>query len=599
MTSQPDKAGERGFAHDKALYQRTVEALGAYGWTPLSLIPSGSGFRVETPRGPRFLKRFRFGPQEIHFVYDVVEHLRSRGFDEAPRIYLTRGGDPYVHVDGEILYLQEWHDLSPPDLADPGTLRLAAQIMARLHAAGERYRPPSGLAGLREEYGSWLDKSVERLRELYGFAELAGQGRRESKWDSRYAKAAPAFCRRAEEAVRLMAEPPLRDLASREREAGAVCHRNFVPRNLALDGRTRLCLLDFDSCSREIRLDDLAKFVRRAAGLDLDRAAFILQCYSDARGVPLVREEIALIGAYLLFPTEFWAVGRSRYQREHQRDRMLRWLVQTSEQWARFASAIGGLELPAEPMLVPLPQAMPTGGPLAPPDVPDGPHLPAAPDGPDKAEAVPLGLLRMDLLGTPPANLQEVSFPMSEETPIYQAWPAAETCGREDEVTIDQTAAIDLDALLPPAGPGTTTVRRLVWEPLPQPAQTVEKQTAALGDGGEQTAAVSDDTQQTAAVSDDSEQRESEPAEAVAVLATLAGAGVPEQGAPPGGPPAPDGPKPVAETDTGVLPGSKPVPGSGATPGTAAPPAPAAVQPGPKTLVWGKWPAPAKRGEGR
>jgi CotS family spore coat protein len=626
---------DREFKRQRAAYEAMSEALEAYGWKPSSLITMGSGFRVETPLGPRFLKRFRYGPQEMSFVYDVVEHLRSRGFHNTPRIYLTRGGDPYVFAGGETLYLEDWHDLTPLDVNDPGTLSAVSTVMAVMHKAAEGYRPAGTLTGVRDNYGSWLEESVERLRDLYGFAELAEKERRTSKWDSRFARAAPAFCKQAEEAVRLLAESPLREIVRLEREAGAVSHGNFAPRNLALDTRMQLCVLDFDNCSREIRLDDLAKFISRAAALDLDRAAFIMQCYGQARGTPLSRDEITVIGAYLLFPSEFWAVGRSRFHRDHPRERALRRLIENGESLARFAAVVGGLTLPPEPVLVTVPGEGPAeaagaadgaagaaahAGPLQAPGIPDGPHLPAMPVEPDIVTAAPIGLLRMDAVTPSAGNPKEVPFQMSEETPVYQAWPeeAPEEAPEEEqgalvfaqpapEVDIQDEPSQIAGEIVPEAQEAKPAAgQRLVWGPMPEPVMSIPEQTAAAtgeedGVAGETEPGgiplLDQEPVQSAAVDQDIQEASLEtPPDMSPEPVVLVEDAVAES------PPAPAKPaqavalleEPVAEpvAESVVEAVAEMVAETVAEPSEE--PEVRTVQPGPRTIVWGKWPEPVK-----
>jgi len=405
------------FAARRESYERLREAVRGYGFSP-ALIRAGSGYRVEGPTGPHFLKRFGHSPAEALFVYHGLEHLRSHGFPEAPRIHLTRDGRPFIAPGGELYYLQDWLDLTPADLTDPASLGAAVDLLCRMHRAGEGFTPPAELGDVRNDYGSWLDKCVGRLRELYSFAELAEDSRKESKFDARYAKASLGFARQAEEAVRRLADLPLARVAQRDRDAGALCHRNFTPGNLALDSRSRLRVLDFDSSAREIRLDDVAKFVRRAAGADADRAAFILERYAAGIGKALDETELGLLSAYLLFPMEFWSIGNSRFRKNRRRERALRRVLDAAEGWAAFSGALRELKLdrpttrtapegphdvpasratdatdPAPAMEAPLSvQAAAEGMP-----VPDGPHLPSVPfDGPAGPPVSPEHLVRYD-----------------------------------------------------------------------------------------------------------------------------------------------------------------------------------------------------------
>lgn len=374
------------FAARREGYGRMREAVSQYGISPGTLVRAGSGYRVDGPAGPYFLKRFAFSPAEARLMYEILEHLRAAGMGQVPRVRLTQEGQPFAAPGGDIFYLQEWHDLAAADLADPATLAAATDLLSELHLAGRGFRPSAETAGVRDDYGSWLPRCISRLRDMYSFAELAEDHRKESRFDARYAKASLAFSRHAEEAVRRLAELPLGRLAEREREAGAVCHRNFSPRNLALDGGSRLRALDFDHAGPEIRLVDLAKFVRRAGAMDPDRTAFILERYSQGTGLALGETELGLLSAHLLFPAEFWAVGNSRFRKNHRRERALAKVLDQGEAWAAYANAVRHLRLPPAQ---------------------EGPVLPSGPPPPELGLELPepAGLPRMDLSMTslPPA----------------------------------------------------------------------------------------------------------------------------------------------------------------------------------------------------
>lgn len=342
----PTRTTENDFAARRQHYELLRQAVRAYGFVPGAMVRVGSGYRVEGPAGPRFLKRLNYGPAEATFIYHALEYLRRNGFAEAPRINLTTDGVPFIVPSGELYYLEDWYDVAPADLSDPSVLGGCVDLMARLHKAGVGFTPPEAIADVRNDYGSWLDKCVGRLREMYSFAELAEDGKRSSAFDNRYARVSLLFARQAEEAVRRLAELPLAEVAKQERHAKALCHRDFTARNLALDARSRIRLLDFDNIAREIRLDDVAKLLRRAAYLDVERAGFIVDRYGQAMGRALSSEELALISAYLLFPAEFWSVGSSRFRKNRLRERKLRRLVRDSEAWASFAMALADLDVP-------------------------------------------------------------------------------------------------------------------------------------------------------------------------------------------------------------------------------------------------------------
>lgn len=597
MDSRPSD-GDRDFGRRRTRYERLMDAMRAYGQVPQSMIPAGSGFKIESARGPRYLKRFRYGPQELWFIHYCLEHLRGRGFAPAPRVYMTLAGRPYVDVDGEVYYLQDWLELARPDFGDPGTLRACAELMAGLHRAGEGFSPPAELAGVRIQYGSWLDKCIKRLREIYGFGELAEDSTQGQKFDRRYARVAPVFYRQAEEAVRRLAELPLADLAEKERQAGTVCHRNFTPRNIALDDRSCLRILDFDNCACEIRLDDLARFIRRAAWLDLERAAFIVQSYGEARGRELSRDELALISAYLLFPREFWVVGRSRFHKHHRRERLLHRLAESAEDWGRFAEAVESLSTTVvQPTVQPTEAGtpMPAGLPEDVP-IPEGPEQPLVPLVVTSApEPWTEPLWRVDEAGPQP-KLEEVSVveeptghvpdvlwpPGDEPEPGVGTVPAHFPEGVKPYVLPAKAKAREAArrAVEPPAAapataePVSEPVEPAAAEPAEQPAS--EERVASEPAEGDRpteptTAEVGVEAATLVAAAPEAEEMEGPQAVPAAAETVEGGPGVVEEAVPQ------DDDLPDEEYRTAR--------GSLVTSG--------------RTLVWGKWPKPIEpRGEG-
>jgi CotS family spore coat protein len=558
-------SGFQGFSEQRMRYERLTEAVKAYGPTPYSVFPVGSGFKVETSRGPRYLKRFRYGPRELMFVYYCLEYLRGRGFDQASRIYLTMAGHPYVELDGEVFYLRDWFECVEPDFADPGTLKACARLLAEMHAAGEGFAPPPDLSEVRLEYGSWLDKCILRLREIYGYAELAEEDSQGLKFDRRYAKSATLFLRQAEDAVRRMAELPLTETAKRERELGVICHRNFTPRQIVLDERARLKPLDFDNCTREIRLDDVAKFVRKAAYLDLDKARFILQCYGDARGRELDAGELGLIAAYLLFPREFWVIGRSRFEKDHRRERTLRRLIENVDNWGRFADGIGGLRTavtaPVSALLAEDREETTGERPSLPEQFtfPDGPHQPLIPFPEDSAPAVrPLRLWRVDEVRIKPEH-EEVSevekiawqTPEPREQPVPEPEIGTVPARFPDGVEVGKAAAAA-------AGQPTAGVQLE-----PAPAEAVEEPIPVYAPAGEPAPAAGEPAPAAG---------EAAPAVAEATPAVLqVGPGIAEQ--------------PAAEALGAVAPGME-------LTGQEYRASRAAIATSRATVVWGRWPKP-------
>ena len=259
-----------------------------------------TGLICRTDQGVRELKKPRGGEESLRLAYQVKTQLQENGFDRISRMYETLEGEPYYRYDG-VLYILE--DPMPAEsLGEENTADFVrgAETLGQLHTAA------AGLSG--EGWNRY------RLPELYSKRrrELSKMRRRKEKkgnYDSidllllRYYE---QYFAQVQEAEQLLAQGDYGGAVDRAAEKGAFCHNAYKSEALRLDSGGRVFVGNFDKCSRELPLADLAfyllRYGKKTAG-ESDGVWEILESYS--RHCPLSDRDLTLLRGMLVYPEKF------------------------------------------------------------------------------------------------------------------------------------------------------------------------------------------------------------------------------------------------------------------------------------------------------
>lgn len=276
-------------------------AAKAYGLDPARLLPVASAYRQAAAfrAGDVLLKPYRYGERQLYYVTGALLHLDGSGL--TPSLVRTLEDDPYARAAGGLWYATTWIPGRPVRL--PLELDAAARALARFHDAAVGCFVPYSPSR------SWLRRWQGLLDDLAAFRATAAGGA--TAFDREYARAAPGFIRRAEEALATLRRS---DYPRREAEMQAerrLCHRDCTAANLIVDEAGRVRLVDLDTIGPELRLHDLARLLLPGVTAGPTAVLSALATYESV--LPLDPAERRLLPAALHLPREFWWAGRCRY----------------------------------------------------------------------------------------------------------------------------------------------------------------------------------------------------------------------------------------------------------------------------------------------
>lgn len=271
-----------------------------------------TGLICRTDRGLRELKKPRGGTESLRLAFAVKAQLEQNGFCTISRMYQTLEGEPFYRREG-VLYILE--DPMPADALpeeDTAAFVRGADTLGQMHKAAQ---------GLQDAGEKW-DK--ERLPRLYAKrrSELAKMRRRKDKRgnydaiDLLLLEHYEQYMAQTAQAEALLQKGGYEAAVVQAAETGAFCHNAYKSEALRLGSKGEVFVGNFDKCSRELPLADLAFYLRRYFKKANGDAAGVWQMLEHyGRHQPLQTEDLILLQGMLVYPEKFLRLVNEYYNK--------------------------------------------------------------------------------------------------------------------------------------------------------------------------------------------------------------------------------------------------------------------------------------------
>ncbi|WP_180954439.1 CotS family spore coat protein [Bacillus sp. V5-8f] len=264
--------------------------------------------KVETDKGTYALKKVDHKPQKLHFIYEAQEHLWKNDFHNQPRWRITCNGQSFVPAsDGNFYFLNEWIDGTESDIRKLDQLKEIMRLQAALHHCSVGFSP-SPYAVIRTKWHGWdkkYESAVEKLKSLYN--EVKQQP--ESHLGSVFLETAPVMIKMADDGKKHLNATAYQQVLNQAVIEKGFIHGDFAYHNLIRSKDGKMHVIDFDYCSQNLRIHDVARFLRKVmqrANWDIDLNYTILQAYHEIN--PLCKEELEVLKAVMHLPKSYWKI---------------------------------------------------------------------------------------------------------------------------------------------------------------------------------------------------------------------------------------------------------------------------------------------------
>lgn len=269
-----------------------------------------NGYLLTTSKEKFLLRETVGNVNRIWFVHNVKNYLTNNGFYNHDYYLCTDSGEPYINIDGKYYIVARYIEGRKCDFESADDVRRASNLLARMHLASVGYtQKDTGCES--DELGKLPFIFNKRLRELKRMEKIAS--RRKGDFDYLFLEYCNYFYEIGKEALEYVSSPIYDKLVEETRRLGSICHNDLTNNNIIMTDKEEF-LINFDYCSYDLKVYDLANLIRRRmrkCNWDVHEAKIITDEYRRVN--KLTVEDFYVMKIILQFPQKFWRVANRYY----------------------------------------------------------------------------------------------------------------------------------------------------------------------------------------------------------------------------------------------------------------------------------------------
>lgn len=281
-----------------------------FGLDVKNLVPHKDTLMAVTPQGRKIIRKIPFSVDRLRFIHGAKEHLFSNGFTGVDRYICTLDGEPYFLFDGSFYTMIDFLEGKESSFDNDADVQKAAVTLGLMHKASKGYVSPDGCK-IQDDLGKLPGYFNKRLEDIKKMKKQARKGK--GRFDQLFLEQADHFCEMGEYAFCELLNSGYNALVDQTRQDGLFCHHDYTHHNILINEQN-VTVTNFDYCCYELRIYDLANFIRRKmrkCGWDISKAEQIINWYNSIEA--LSSEEIVVMRIILEFPQKFWRVINRYY----------------------------------------------------------------------------------------------------------------------------------------------------------------------------------------------------------------------------------------------------------------------------------------------
>lgn len=253
------------------------------------------------------LKKVYFPLPELLFVYSATEWLSAYGI-KVPKLLPTLNKGRYVEFKNMLFILTDWIDGRKLDYDNTDDIYKASLNLGKMHKFTKSFEPIKGSSN-RYKFENVYQSTKKHFNQLLMSSNLAFQ------YNDNFSKLFLSQFKYNIELAQFAYD--VAATLSEENLSFALCHLDYVNKNLIFDNNNDLWVIDFDKCRIDYCIHDISYFMRRFLKRTDTRWNFTtaiksLEFYETMH--PLTLAEYKGLFVYLIFPQRFWKISRDYYK---------------------------------------------------------------------------------------------------------------------------------------------------------------------------------------------------------------------------------------------------------------------------------------------
>lgn len=288
------------------MYNRPEQVLEQYELEVKSVSKGRESYICETNQGQKLLKEYRGSMERAEFLTGMLEHLKDQGM-LVETVMRTREGMPFAVAEDETRYaLYDAWIGAECDTRSREDMVLAAQKLAQMHNAAQTYEGEIP-EFVRTDQNALLSLYEKHNRELNKVKNYIRAKKKKNEFEMLFFGQYEDFMQKAESVTAQLRAMPV------EESLVGFCHGDYNQHNVVFS-KKGTAIVHFDSFSYQIRVSDLANFMRKMLeknDWNTDLGIELIRAYDRTR--KLTFGELRCLYLYMAFPEKFWKIANHYY----------------------------------------------------------------------------------------------------------------------------------------------------------------------------------------------------------------------------------------------------------------------------------------------
>lgn len=293
-------------------YNLSEEFFSKLGIDIYDMIPLRKVFVLFTNKGKKILKIANSTKDRIYFIDKVLRYVEKK--DKNVLKYCRNSeGDIITTWEDKNYILLDMIDGREASYTNPVDITLCAAAIAKMHKAS--YGVDSFLdeaEKLENNSKSIIDQYVSDFNTICEFENMINKFKYKNEFDLLFLDIVDKCKSHMNKAIDLLQCSSYKEL-NKENKNLVLCHNDLAHHNFIVNN-TEINIIDFDYCSIDIRIIDIANFagkVMKSTSYDINILDSILKSYGQVS-----REEVEVLYSLFTYPKDFVSIVSSYYLKQ-------------------------------------------------------------------------------------------------------------------------------------------------------------------------------------------------------------------------------------------------------------------------------------------
>ena len=288
------------------MYNRPEQVLEQYELEVKSVSKGRESYICETDQGQKLLKEYRGSMERAEFLTGMLEHLKGQGM-LVETVIRTKEGTPFAVAEDETKYAlyDAWLGAECDTKSREDMLASVCRL-AELHNAAESYKGeiPEFVRGNQNALLSLYEKHNRELNKVKNYIRAK---KKKNEFEMLFFGQYGDFMQKAESVTKQLSDMPM------EEALVGFCHGDYNQHNVIFS-KKGTAIVHFDSFSYQIRVSDLANFMRKMLeknNWNTELGMDLIHAYDRVR--KLSAGELQCLYLYMAYPEKFWKIANHYY----------------------------------------------------------------------------------------------------------------------------------------------------------------------------------------------------------------------------------------------------------------------------------------------